>query len=307
MKRNDDIDFLKSVMILLMVCFHLTFASQSFPDAKTMVYTFHMPVFLIISGFLVNVNKPTGKYLKGLLKLLIPYIIMESGYTVMASVLPIAEHIENLTPTVFLDKLLLHPLGPYWYLHTMVLCSLAYYITCRLLPRLPYLSPLLSTLIIWGLSECGIISFACGAYFFAGALLRLTRKDLTYFFRASWFSAIPFFVLCMLPECQDKATIGGIAIVFFSISLCRAIFRSLGKGTGEVMLWIGRNTMPIFLFAPLFTILCKQLIPLLPHSIPQSLNGILFITISIPVCVAGSIAVDKAKTIAFNCLGSLMK
>ena len=33
------------------------------------------------------------------------------------------EHIDNLTITVFLNKLLLHPLGPYWYLHTLVICG----------------------------------------------------------------------------------------------------------------------------------------------------------------------------------------
>lgn len=280
-------------MILLMVCFHLTFASQCFPDAKDMVYTFHMPVFLIISGFLFNVQKPLRKFLKTILKLLVPYIVMESGYTFMASILPIAEHIDNLTPSVFLDKLLLHPLGPYWYLHTMVICAVAYFATTKALPRIPFLAPLLSTLIIWGCSETGIVSFACGAYFFAAALLRQTGKDFTSFFRASWFSLLPFLGLCMIPECHDKATIGGIIIVYSAISLCLATLRCLPSATKDVMLWIGRNTLPIFLFAPIFTIICKQFLPFMPQALPQSLSGIIFITISLPICLTGSLLVDK--------------
>ena len=56
---------------------------------------------------------------------------MESGYTVMASLLPIREHIDQLTIGVLLDHIFLHPMGPYWYLHTLMICGIFYYIAFR--------------------------------------------------------------------------------------------------------------------------------------------------------------------------------
>ena len=66
-----------------------------------------------------------------MLWIFIPYAVMESGYTVMASLLPIREHIDQLTIGVLLDHIFLHPMGPYWYLHTLMICGIFYYIAFR--------------------------------------------------------------------------------------------------------------------------------------------------------------------------------
>lgn len=93
-----------------------------------------MPGFLIISGYLMNVSKSRNDFARTLLGYVIPYIIIESGYIVMASALPIREHIDNLTVSIFIEKLFIHPIGPYWYLQTLVICGDAYAIVFRLLP-----------------------------------------------------------------------------------------------------------------------------------------------------------------------------
>ena len=90
-----------------------------------------MPAFLILSGYLVNVRKTPAAFARSVLWLFIPYAIMESGYAFMASVLPIRESIDRFTWSVLLEKVFVRPLGPYWYLHTLILCSLIYYITFR--------------------------------------------------------------------------------------------------------------------------------------------------------------------------------
>ena len=56
--RMDEIDYLKCVCILLMVVFHLAYIGDKYPYAKLVVYTFHMPVFLLISGYLTHIGKP---------------------------------------------------------------------------------------------------------------------------------------------------------------------------------------------------------------------------------------------------------
>lgn len=131
-KRIGQLDYMKCVFILLMIAFHLVYIGDTYPYAKHVVYTFHMPGFLVISGYLFNVGKPLRRFLRSILWIFIPYAIMESGYVLAASVLPIREHIDNLTLPLLLSKLFLNPLGPYWYLHTLMVCGLMYYISNRL-------------------------------------------------------------------------------------------------------------------------------------------------------------------------------
>lgn len=40
-----------------MVVFHLAYIGDEYPYVKQVVYTFHMPAFLIISGYLANIRK----------------------------------------------------------------------------------------------------------------------------------------------------------------------------------------------------------------------------------------------------------
>ena len=130
-----ELDYLKCVFILLMIVFHLVYIGNRYPVAKAFVYTFHMPGFLIISGYLLHVQKPVPQFLRYIQWIFVPYLLMESGYVVMASILPIREHIQQLTFGLFLDKLFLHPLGPYWYLHTLMLCGIVTYVVAQFASR----------------------------------------------------------------------------------------------------------------------------------------------------------------------------
>ena len=55
--RIKELDYLKSIFILLMIVFHLVYIGDKYPYIKQIVYTFHMSAFLIISGYLDNVQK----------------------------------------------------------------------------------------------------------------------------------------------------------------------------------------------------------------------------------------------------------
>ena len=60
-QRVPEIDYLKCVFILLMVAFHLVYIGDSYPYAKQIVYTLHMPGFLLISGYLAQSMKDRKK------------------------------------------------------------------------------------------------------------------------------------------------------------------------------------------------------------------------------------------------------
>lgn len=294
MPRLKEPDFLKCVFILLMVVFHLTYLSAVFPYAKQVVYTFHMPGFLILSGFLMNVRKTVPDFLRMLWWMLVPYVVMESGYIVMAARLPINEHIERLTAGVFFEKLLVRPLGPYWYLQTMLLCGGIHFLSFRLLPKRLPLRLCLCVAACYVLSLSGALSMPCAMYFFAGATLRALNMGLKEVFRPLWLSALLLLPLVFDIQNLDKAVPGGVLIVYFVMSLVMRVYAALPSAVAEPLLYIGRNTMPIFLFSPVFTILCRQLLPLFSRVPGDELRAMLFLVVALPLCVYGSLAVAKA-------------
>jgi fucose 4-O-acetylase-like acetyltransferase len=81
-ERVKEIDYLKCIFITLMIIFHLVYIGDKYPYAKQVVYTFHMSAFLIISGYLVNIQKGLGAFLKKYLWIFIPYACMEAGYII---------------------------------------------------------------------------------------------------------------------------------------------------------------------------------------------------------------------------------
>ena len=129
--RIKELDYLKSILILLMVAFHLVYIGDKYPYIKQIVYTFHMPAFLIISGYLTNVQKDIRSFMRKLLWIFIPYLCLETGYVLMSHILPVRENVPEISSSILLHKIFIKPLGPYWYLHTLIICSLLYYLTFR--------------------------------------------------------------------------------------------------------------------------------------------------------------------------------
>ena len=92
--RIAELDYLKSIFILLMIVFHLVYIGDKYPYAKALVYTFHMPAFLIISGYVMNIAKGIRPFLRTMWWIFIPYAVMETGYVIMSAILPVRESVE---------------------------------------------------------------------------------------------------------------------------------------------------------------------------------------------------------------------
>ena len=128
----EELTFFKFVFITLIDCLppYIYLATPTLLlNSWSILFT--MPGFLLVSGYLFNVNKSWAAFGKTMLWIFIPYTLMESGYTVMASLLPIREHIDHLTVGILIDHIFLHPMGPYWYLHTLILCGISYYLAFK--------------------------------------------------------------------------------------------------------------------------------------------------------------------------------
>lgn len=284
--RIKEIDYLKCIFIILMIIFHLVYIGDKYPYAKQIVYTFHMSAFLIISGYLANNRKDARSFLRKFLWIFIPYACMETAYTVMSHFLPVRESVAEITPAILLDKIFLHPMGPYWYLHTLILCSLIYYITFRHL-RLPVVSRLIVAGVClfaasyWG----GLMNFSNALYFLIGMAVSQSGLRFTQVFRGTFLAIVPLAMLCSFPDNLDRGTLAGVAITWLSISLPLAVYGYLSAQVRRLTFFIGRNTLVILLFSPIFTMLSKAFLPLLAFD-P---TGMLFLIIATAFTLSGSI------------------
>ena len=281
-KRIEELDFLKALFILLMITFHLAYIGDGYPYLKRFVYTFHMPGFLIISGYLWKVHKPIKSYC-------VPYIIMEMGYVAMASLLPIKDHIPMLSIEVMFNKLCLHPLGPYWYLHTLIICGTLYFSVFRWAKATTFSRLIILGIAYYVLSLSGIISFTCAIYFLVGVLVRQSSLSFLTIFRRSWWSLVVLTILYFYPSAFNRATVGGTMIVYFVFSFLLTVFPYVPIKSKEILLFLGRNSLVLYIFSPIFTLCCKVFIPYLSFDSTR----LLFLCISLPICVIGSLGICK--------------
>lgn len=289
-KRIDELDFLKCIFILLMITFHLAYIGDTYPYLKQVVYTFHIPAFFIISGYVMHIDKPFTAFLRSVLWLIVPYIIMESGYVIMASVLPIREHINNLTFDVFINKLFVKPIGPYWYLHSLAICSIVYYLSFLGFKKQRNITSriVVSSIVLGFLSVyCELISLSSVFYFFIGVSVKQSSVDFLSFFKSSWMAVIGFVILTVNPNNLDRFTIGGVLITYLSICSLLAIYKVLPHFISSFFNYIGRHTLVLLLFSPLFTILVKPLVGILSFDS----SGLLFISLALIVTVCGCLLI----------------
>ena len=259
--RISEIDYLRCVLILLMVAFHLVYIGDSYPYAKQVVYTFHMPGFLLISGYLANPRKPWGALGRKLWWVF-----------------------------VLLEKVFLHPLGPYWYLHTWMLCLLLQAVVWHGLRAGLFTRLMVFGLALWGLDVCGLLSFPTAMYFLVGWAVAASGFRFAEVFRPSWVAGLPLVLLCLFPANLDRGCLGGVAITFFCLCFLLGICRWLPRRVERAACFIGRNTLPILLFSPVFTFVSKLYLPYFRFE-P---TGIVFLVVSVALGVAGSIGLAWA-------------
>lgn len=54
---NDVIDFQRALLIVMVIGVHIVNFGTLYPEVKARIFSFFMPAFLIITGYLVNIRK----------------------------------------------------------------------------------------------------------------------------------------------------------------------------------------------------------------------------------------------------------
>lgn len=210
---------------MLMIIFHLTYIEHLYPGTKRFIYTFHMPVFLVISGYFLNTEKNIISFFKTMFWIFFPYAFIECAYTIMASLLPIKEHVDYLSASLIIKNIFISPIGPYWYLHTLVICGITYYMVFNYVKIKNISRFIIIALCFYFYAHyLGLLSFYCACYFIAGTVIRKSNLNFLDVIRPSVFAIIPIILIAIYPKNLNMSTIGGVTIVYLVMSLCLFFF-----------------------------------------------------------------------------------
>ena len=293
--RIEELDYLKGILITLVVLFHLTYFATEYTLAKQFVYTFHMPAFLVISGWLMNIEAPLPRFGRMITKILLPYIVFESGYIVISALKMVAVSIPELNVSTFLYHFFISPVGPYWFLHTLIICAVVYKFWHTIFASSTSKQAIAMVLTIWVLAQyVHIISFASGCFFIAGAVLRRSNIHITNVLSPNILALIALAVLCTNPAFFVEESLSGIAIVYVMMSVMLLVYNLSPHFLRSKVCYLGQRTLPIYLYSPLFTFLFKAF--KLYFSFDPT--RFVFAIVATTCCIIGSLCVDKVvKTI----------
>lgn len=220
--RSSELDFVKGILITLMVLFHLSFFVERHVALTEWVYTFHMSGFLVISGFLFNTEKDWHGFGKALRSITVPYVVFEVVYLValgvLGSYMGTNNHIE-LSPSTVVKGIAVTPVGTYWYLHTLLICMAVCYGVNRL--RLNAWN----TVMLGGSALCALSLMVSGlkaynvAYFLIGWALRRYGAHLLQVVKPSLVAAVPVALVTLTCENLHRATLPGVALTLSMMSL----------------------------------------------------------------------------------------
>ena len=268
--RIADLDFLKGIMIFLVVAFHLNLVISTYPVATSIVYVFHIPTFLIISGYLANVEKDFKTYLKGLGRLIVPYLFFESIYILMifflGRYLNANNSISELTVIDFFMKILIEPAGIYWYIHTLIYCSISYYLSYKLLKLKDWNALLCMGIILY------VFIIITGSsmkmeniiYYIIGVFIMRSGLTFTEMIKPSSLAILPLIIILYNCDVYSRATIAGVAITLLVISMLLFIYKTLPVNSkiGNLITYLGKNSLSVVYFSPIYTITAKFFNPL---------------------------------------------
>ena len=306
-QRNTDIDWIRAILIILMILIHIVSFGNAYPQLKAGILSFMMPTFLIITGYLVNIEKSSKEMGRYLMCLALPYVIMVTSFSVLSYFMPVRDGITELSLSQICEKIFVTSIGPYWFIQTMIICGILYYVSFKgaIWGTLRQGKTTMSTttsLFIFAtllllLSKTPALSPSAATYYFIGAVLRQCHIGFDRIFRPSPVALLLWINLLGLEEWYDWGT---LAIVFScwccisSLMWIHSLINHLQdnacvRKTEATLLYIGRNTLPIYLFHPIFTMAAKFYHPLFSWDRSE----IIFALVTIFIAIAGSIGIAK--------------
>lgn len=295
MNRDQAIDQSKGILIILVVLFHITYTgslSVEFNEAKRIVYYFHMPAFLIITGYFLQTT-----FLSDFIrKIAIPHYLFYLIYLIILlitnkySVLTTSNRIENFSALV--DAFLFNPIGSYWYLHSVILFFISIYLSDKLSSHFSAqlkftIKIAIAMLLIYTFKK---LNFEMYWWVFLSLLLGHGLKVGRYTLSGPFFFLAAAVLISIILNINE--------LEFFNIAIGYAVLQALlflGKliKFGPIC-FIGRNSLLILL---LHTFPVNMFKPVAPIFLHFNENGLIyiFVTLSFTIvfCIYSGFLVER--------------
>ena len=280
---------MRAVLITMMILVHITYFGDMYPGIKYGILSFMMPAFLVITGYLVNVNKSVGKFTRYILQIFVPYAIMVAGFSIMSYYLPVNDRMTELSVSALLEKIFITSIGPYWFLQTIMVCGIIYYAVHRMMGRFSNMSRMAVTALLFMCTGMftPVVTFKSTVFYFIGILMRSNDVEINNVFRPSALSILPFAFIVAQPDLWDWGLITVIAMIYFFLSFLAFAEKYVSN---RWITFIGMNTLPIYLFHPIFTMAAKYYRPLFDFDSSR----IIFTIFTVVIALAGSLAIAWA-------------
>ena len=306
-QRNTDIDWIRAILIILMILIHIVSFGNAYPQLKAGILSFMMPTFLIITGYLVNIGKSPKEMGRYLMCLALPYFIMVTGFSVLSYFMPVRDGITELSLSQICEKIFVTSIGPYWFIQTMIIYGILYYVSFKgatwgTLRQGKTTMSTTTSLFIFAtllllLSKTPALSPSAATYYFIGVILRQCHIGFDRIFRPSPAALLLWLLLLGMEEWYDWGTLAIVFSCWCCISslmwihslITRLQDNASVRKTEDTLLYIGRNTLPIYLFHPIFTMAAKFYHPLFSWDRSE----IIFALVTIFIAIAGSIGIAK--------------
>lgn len=132
--RNANVDILRGWLIVLVIIGHIVLGSVHDNVIRYSIYAFHMPLFIGLSGYLLNPNSLNGSTFWSLItrywhRVLLPFIVALVFFT---GVLLFHAHQEGRYSTELLLSFLVTPYYHLWFIPTLVIWVIAYWLALKI-------------------------------------------------------------------------------------------------------------------------------------------------------------------------------
>jgi fucose 4-O-acetylase-like acetyltransferase len=323
MSRNLSIDALKAFAIFLVVLGH--FLQSTIPDFDNnhlfrLIYSFHMPLFIFISGYLsYRYGGIQSAFLnRRFLSLLIPFF----SWMLISSIINYFENDENIVS--FVLRVLLFPDNGLWYLWVLFwmqsVLFLSNYLSRKYTEFLLGVFCLLILIIVYIFKIDNIFAIKTFAslfsYFILGYIASNYKNSSNVIFKR-WYVALPFFLFLAYFWKRndvlnfDSYVVSSKLLIFFyknsvaiiAIIVFMGLFNHIKKYSNYV-LYLGKNSIAVYAMNFYCLLALRPLISFISDSYFYYFYALLFSVIIVLTCLFFGNILKKNKFSALFFLGN---
>ena len=259
---NQTINFNRAILIILMILVHITLWGDMYVESKAAILSFMMPAFLFITGMLFRVERSWKDFFLYQWQIFWPYVLLVSSFAILSYFLPTREGISELTIAAVADKVFVTSIGPYWFLRTMFYCGGFWFLVHRCLK--PYITKV-SLLMVYALVLLAFtklcpsqLTISAALYYYLGVVVRSADLKFHDVVHPSPWALLPMLWIVSIPEWRDWSGCGVPVAAYCALSTGTWLYEKVqGKKVAKIINYVGKNTLPIYLLHPIFTMVSK--------------------------------------------------